>query len=212
MDIERFPGCGFSQGDELTTRAAARGARGTVGPERWAQASKAAIELGVDDERRCPHCATGRCRAAMARIWSSHAISARAAGGHSAHSAGYGAVGLAPQGALADVRASLGEGETMKAAERCGTVAVGARRIRWRHRFLAAVRQAIRNSSGIVQRTRPYVLESRKGASGSWDRKPRRRGGKARKARPLARAGAVPGRPPDRLATKRSHLPALDAA
>ena len=47
---------------------------------------------------------------------------------------------------------------------------------RWRHHFLASVRQTPDRLAGIVEADETFVLESRKG-----DRKPRRRGGKARK-------------------------------
>ena len=75
--------------------------------------------------------------------------------------------------------ASLGAGETIReAAERCGIAPSTAHR--WRHRFLAAVRQAPDRLAGIVEADETFVLESRKGER-KLDRKPRRRGGKARK-------------------------------
>ena len=75
-----------------------------------------------------------------------------------------------------------------ESAERCGIASSTARC--WRHRFMAAVRQAPDRRAGIVEADETFVLESRKGER-SLNRKPRRQGPQTR---PLSRAGADPGR------------------
>ena len=105
--------------------------------------------------------------------------------------------------------ASLGAGETIReAAERCGIAPSTA--FRWRHRFLEAVRQAPDRLAGIVEADETFVLESRKGER-KLDRKPRRRGGKARK-RGLSREQVPVLVAADRAGATLSHtLPALNA-
>ena len=122
----------------------------------------------------------------------------------------HGAVRASPQGALACLwRASLAEGETIKAsAARCGIAPSTAHR--WRHRFLAAVRQAPDRLAGIVEADETFVLASRKGER-KLERKPRRRGGKARK-RGLSRERVPILVAADRAGETLSHsLPALNA-
>jgi transposase-like protein len=73
----------------------------------------------------------------------------------------------------------LGEGDTVKgAAARCGVADTTS--FRWRHRFLAAVEAGAVKLKGIVEADETYVLASRKGAK-KLDRKPRKRGGVAKK-------------------------------
>jgi len=105
--------------------------------------------------------------------------------------------------------ASLCEGETTKAsAARCGIAPSTAHR--WRHRFLAAVRQAPERLSGIVEADETFILGSRKGER-QLNRKPRRRGGKARK-RGLAREQVPIPVAADRAGSTLSHtLPVLSA-
>ena len=105
--------------------------------------------------------------------------------------------------------ASLGTGETIKeSAERCGIAPSTAHR--WRHRFLAAVRQAPDRLAGIVEADETFVLESRKGER-KLERKPRRRGGKAKK-RGLSREQVPILVAADRGGATLSHtLPALNA-
>ena len=175
MEHERFRDW-FSRVDELTAAQRKELVAVLSDPPEGA-ASLAAIELGVDDERRCPHCgdAAGRCRAA--RRAACAGSGARSAGDvRSAH--GHGAVGLHHKERWLAFGASLAEGETIKESPRCGIAPSTAHR--WRHRFLAAVRQAPDRLAGIVEADETFVLESRKGER-KLDRKPRRRGGKARK-------------------------------
>ena len=104
---------------------------------------------------------------------------------------------------------SLAEGETIRAsAARCGIAPSTAHR--WRHRFLEAVRQAPDRLAGIVEADETFVLESRKGER-KLNRKPRRRGGKARK-RGLSREQVPILVAADRTGATLSHtLPALNA-
>ena len=63
------------------TRAQRREALAVLSGRSEGEASKAAIELGVDEARRCPHCAKGRFRAVWRGVCG--ATSARAAAGPS---------------------------------------------------------------------------------------------------------------------------------
>ena len=103
----------------------------------------------------------------------------------------------------------MAEGETIRAsAARCGIAPSTAHR--WRHRFLEAVRQAPDRLAGIVEADETFVLESRKGER-KLNRKPRRRGGKARK-RGLSREQVPILVAADRTGATLSHtLPALNA-
>ena len=101
MDHERFRDW-FSHVDDLTAMPRAEVAA-ALSERPQGAASLAAIELGVDDERRCPHCGSGgavsrgkarglrryRCKGLWEDIRCAHR---------------HGAVGSAPQGALAVVR------------------------------------------------------------------------------------------------------------
>lgn len=92
-----------------------------------------------------------------------------------------------------DFAGSLSDGDTVrKSADRCDVAVSTA--FRWRHRFLSAIKTAAAPLAGIVEADETYVLESHKG-SRAWqrakkgapdeapppDRKPRKRGGKAKK-------------------------------
>ncbi len=96
------------------------------------------------------------------------------------------------KGRWLDFARSLSEGETVrKSADRCDLAVSTA--FRWRHRFLGAIKTDAAPLRGIVEADETYVLESRKG-SRAWKqveqgqpdavapaRKPRKRGGKAKK-------------------------------
>ena len=171
-------------------------------------ASLAAIELGVDDERRCPHCASaGAVSRGKARGLRRYRC--KACGKTFGALTGTALSGLHHKERWLAFGASLGAGETIReAAERCGIAPSTAHR--WRHRFLAAVRQAPDRLAGIVEADETFVLESRKGER-KLDRKPRRRGGKARK-RGLSREQVPILVAADRAGATLSHtLPALNA-
>ncbi len=188
MDDERFRDW-FSHVDELTATQRMAVAAVLSDPPEGA-ASLAAIDLGVDHERRCRHCGAGgavsrgtarglrrvRCKACRKRFG---ALTGTALSGLH-HEERWLAFGASP-----------GAGETIReAAERCG---IAPRTTpRWRHRFLAAVRQAPDRLAGIVEALETVVLESRK-EERKLDRTRRRCGGTVRKPG-LARARADPGR------------------
>ena len=169
------------------TRAQRREALAVLSGRSEGEASKAAIELGVDEARRCPHCAS-----------------------EGAVSRGTPLSGLHHKERWLLFGASLAKGETVKAsAARCDVAVSTA--FRWRHRFLAAARSDSEVLKGIVEADETYVLESRKGARG-LGRKARRRGGKAKK-RGLAREQVPVLMAADRSGTTVSAvLPRVDAA
>ena len=206
MDHERFREW-FSHVDELTTAQCKEVATVLSDPPEGA-ASLAAIELGVDDERRCPHCASaGAVSRGKARGLRRYRC--KACGKTFGALTGTALSGLHHKERWLAFGASLGAGETIReAAERCGIAPSTA--FRWRHRFLAAVRQAPDRLAGIVEADETFVLESRKGER-KLDRKPRRRGGKARK-RGLSREQVPVLVAADRAgATLSQTLPALNA-
>ena len=204
MDHERFREW-FSHVDELTTAQCKEVAAVLSDPPEGA-ASLAAIELGVDDERRCPHCASaGAVSRGKARGLRRYRC--KACGKTFGALTGTALSGLHHKERWLTFGASLGAGETIReAAERCAPSTA----FRWRHRFLAAVRQAPDRLAGIVEADETFVFESRKGER-KLDRKPRRRGGKARK-RGLSREQVPILVAADRAGATLSHtLPALNA-
>ena len=160
------------------TRAQRREALAVLSGRSEGEASKAAIELGVDEARRCPHCASeGAVSRGMAR--GLRRYQCKGCGRTFNALSGTPLSGLHHKERWLSFGASLAKGETMKAsAARCDVAVSTA--FRWRHRFLAAARSDSEVLKGIVEADETYVLESRKGARG-LGRKARRRGGKAKK-------------------------------
>ena len=208
MDIKGFQ-VWLSAARRADARAAARGARGTFGPERG---------RGIE----------GRDRAWCGRGPALSALRERR-GGFARYGAGSAALpvqglrcrtfnaltgtplsGLHHKERWLSFGASLAKGETVKAsAARCDVAVSTA--FRWRHRFLAAARSDSEVLKGIVEADETYVLESRKGARG-LGRKARRRGGKAKK-RGLSREQVRVLMAADRSGTTVSAvLPRVDAA
>jgi transposase-like protein len=155
------------------------------------EASLAAIELGVGEDRRCPRCdAPGAVANGKARGLQRYRC--KACGRTFGALTGTRLSGLHRKEAWLTFGASLADGDTIKASsERCGVAVSTA--FRWRHRFLEAVQTGAEKLRGIVEADETFVLSSRKG-SRAWkkgkeggtpadppDRKPRRRGGKAKK-------------------------------
>ncbi len=176
MDHERFRDW-FPRVDELTAAQRREVAAVLSGPSEVA-ASLAAIELGVDDERRCPHCGAGGA-VSRGKARGLRRFRCKDCGKTFGALTGTALSGLHHKERWLAFGASLAEGETIKeSAGRCGIAPSTAHR--WRHRFLAAVRQAPDRLAGIVEADETFVPESRKGER-KLDRKPRRRGGKARK-------------------------------
>ena len=192
------------------TRAQRREALAVLSGRSEGEASKAAIELGVDEARRCPHCASeGAVSRGMAR--GLRRYQCKGCGRTFNALSGTPLSGLHHKERWLSFGASLAKGETVKAsAARCDVAVSTA--FRWRHRFLAAARSDSEVLKGIVEADETYVLESRKGARG-LGRKARRRGGKAKKLRPLARAGAGShGGRPERDDGQRGAAQGVDAA
>ena len=176
MDHERFRDW-FSRVDELTAAQRKEVVAVLSDPPEGA-ASLAAIKLGVDDERRCPHCGAGGA-VSRGKARGLRRFRCKDCGKTFGALTGTALSDLHHKERWLDFGASLAEGETIKeSAERCGIALSTAHR--WRHRFLAAIRQAPDRLAGIVEADETFVLESRKGER-KLDRKPRRRGGKARK-------------------------------
>ena len=91
------------------TRAQRREALAVLSGRSEGEASKAAIELGVDEARRCPHCASEG--DGFARYGAgSAALPVQGLRQDLQRAERYAAVGLAPQGTLAVVRGVAGEG------------------------------------------------------------------------------------------------------
>ena len=160
MDHERFRDW-FLRVDELTATQRKEVAAVLSDPPEGA-APLSAIELGVDDERRCPHCDAGGA-VSRGKARGLRRFRCRACG-----KTFNALTGTALSGLHHKYGASLAEGETIKeAAERCRIAPSTAHR--WRHRFLAAVRQAPDRLAGIVEADETFVLESRKGER-CWNR------------------------------------------
>ena len=126
-------------------------------------ASLAAIELGVDDERRCPHCASaGAVSRGKARGLRRYRC--KACGKTFGALTGTALSGLHHKERWLAFGASLGAGETIppeagpsaagKACAKHGASLASPR-------FLAAVRQAPDRLAGIVEADETFVLESR---------------------------------------------------
>ena len=151
----------------------------------------AAIELGVGEDRCCPHCgvqgavANGKARGMQRYL-------CRACTRTFGALTGTRLSGLHRKDMWLTFGECLADGDTVKvSAERCGVAVSTA--FRWRHRFLEAVSTSAGKLRGIVEADETFVLASRKGdqiwkrakegksAPGLPDRKPRKRGGKAKK-------------------------------
>ena len=138
MDHERFRDW-FSRVDELTATQRKEVAAVLSDPPEGA-ASLAAIELGVDDERRCPHCDAGGA-VSRGKARGLRRFRCKECGKTFSALTGTALSGLHHKERWLSYGASLAEGETIKeAAERCRIAPSTAHR--WRHRFLKAVRQA----------------------------------------------------------------------
>ena len=205
-DDERFRDW-FSHVDELTATQRMAVAAVLSDPPEGA-ASLAAIELGVNDERRCRHCGAG---GAVSRGTARglRRVRCKACGKRFGALTGTALSGLHHEERWLAFGASPGAGEAIReAAERCGIAPRTAPR--WRHRFLAAVRQAPDRLVGIVEALETVVLESRKGER-KLDRTPRRRGGTVRKPGLVREPGPILVAA-DRAGETLSHtLPALNA-
>ena len=163
MDQERFRDW-FTRVDDLTP-AQRQEVSAALSGRPQGEDALAAIELGVDDERRCPHCASaGAVSRGKARGLRRYRC--KACGKTFGALTGTALSGLHYKERWLSFGEALAEGETIvESAERCGIAPSTA--FRWRHRFLKAPRQAPDRLRGIVEADETFVLESRKG-SGSW--------------------------------------------
>ena len=196
MDHDRFRDW-FSRVDELT-----------ASQRKEVAAALAAVELGVDDERRCPHCGVGGA-VSRGKTRGLRRFRCKECGKTFGSLTGTALSGLHHKECWLAFGASLAEGKTIReAARRCG-IAPGTAHRR-RHRFLAAGRQEPDRLAGIVEADETFVLESCEGER-RLNRKPRRRGGKARK-RGLSREQVPIPVAADRGGETLSHtLPVLNA-
>ena len=170
------------------TRAQRREALAVLSGRSEGEASKAAIELGVDEARRCPalRARAGAVSRGMAR--GLRRYQCKGCGRTFNALSGTPLSGLHHKERWLSFGASLAKGETVKAsAARCDVAVSTA--FRWRHRFLAAARSDSEVLKGIVEADETYVLESRKGARG-LGAQGTAAGRQGEEARPLARAGA----------------------
>ena len=196
------------------TRAQRREALAVLSGRSEGEASKAAIELGVDEaRRRCPHCSSeGAVSRGMAR--GLRRYQCKGCGRTFNALSGTPLSGLHHKERWLSFGASLAKGETVKAsAARCDVAVSTA--FRWRHRFLAAARsdstRGRRCSRGSWKRTRPTSWRAGRARAG-LGRKARRRGGKAKK-RGLSREQVPVLMAADRSGTTVSAvLPRVDAA
>ena len=169
------------------TRAQRREALAVLSGRSEGEASKAAIELGVDEARRCPHCASeGAVSRGMAR--GLRRYQCKGCGRTFNALSGTPLSGLHHKERWLSFGASLAKGETVKAsAARCDVAVSTA--FRWRHRFLAAGAERFggaQGDRGSGRDLRPGEPEgcARAGAQGTAA------GRQGEEARPLARAGA----------------------
>jgi transposase-like protein len=131
------------------------------------EASIAAIELGVDEGRACPRCATlGAVANGKARGLQRYRC--KACGRTFGALTGTRLSGLHRKEVWLTFGACLTDGDTVKAsAERCGVAVSTA--FRWRHRFLEAAKSGAGKLRGIVEADETFVLASRKGDH-AWKR------------------------------------------
>ena len=163
---------------EMLTEAQKAEARNVLAGRPYNEAALAAIELGVDENRRCPHCGSpGAVLRGKPR--GLRRYKCKGCGKTFDARTGTPLSGLHYKERSLEFGKSLAKGETVKAsAERCGISVSTA--FRWRHRFLKAASDSAVKLGGIVEADETYFLESRKGDR-NLDREARRRGGKAKK-------------------------------
>ena len=155
------------------------------------EASVAAVEMGVGEDRTCPRCgahgavANGKTRGVQRYLCQSCNRTFGAMTGRSMN-------GLHHKDLWLTYSECLANGDTIRtAAKQCGRAISTS--FRWRHRFLAGINTGTDKLKGIVEADETWFLESRKGdrvwtraAKGKPSaerpvRKARKRGGKATK-------------------------------
>ena len=149
------------------------------------EASVAAIELGVDEDRCCPYCGTpgavanGKARGMQRYLCRTCKRTFGALTGTRLS-------GLHRKEVWLTFGDCLADGDTVKAsAERCGVAVSTA--FRWRHRFLEVIKSSAGKLRGIVEADETFVLASRKG-SRAWNEVPRQLSELVPSHRPACRA------------------------
>lgn len=176
MELSEFQAW-LAAAEELSEAQKAE-AREVLSGRSGPKAALAALELGVGEDRRCPHCQTP---GAVARGYARGLRRYRCKGCGKSFNAltGTPLSGLRHKERWLEFGRSLAERETVvTSAERCDVAVSTA--FRWRHRFLKAAKNGGQKLRGIVEVDETFVLASRKG-SRQLGRKPRKRGGKAAK-------------------------------
>ena len=176
MEREAFQAW-LAEADGLSPRQREEAERVLAEPASLA-AVVALLEARIDEARRCPHCSA---EGAVIRGRSNglRRYCCKGCGKTFNALTGTPLARLRKKELWAAFAEGLGEGDTVEgAAARCGVA--GSTSFRWRHRFLAAVKAGSIKLKGIVEADETYVLTSRKGAR-KLDRKPRKRGGVAKK-------------------------------
>ena len=198
MDIKGFQA--WLSAARGLTRAQRREALAVLSGRSEGEASKAAIELGVDEARRCPHCAReGAVSRGMAR--GLRRYQCKGCGRTFNALSGTPLSGLHHKERWLSFGASLAKGETVKAsAARCDVAVSTA--FRWRHRFLAAGRQG--------EEAWPFARAGAGSHCGGPERDDGQRGaapGRCGGARGCPRSGGREGRPAG--LRRRRELPTL---
>ena len=188
----------LAQVDQLSA-AQRREAKAALSGGSQASASLAAIEAGVGEGRRCPHCgAPGAVSRGKAR--GLRRYQCKGCGKTFNAATGTPLAGLHRKERWLEFGTFLAEGETVRAsAGRCGLAVNTA--FRWRHRFLAAESRDPRRLAGIVEADETYVLADAAALADEASREPRpavrRDGGLRRRldGGPAARACTTDCRP-----------------
>ena len=150
---------------DALTEAQREEAREVLSGRSEADAALAAVELGVDEERRCPRCDTpGAVSKGKARGLRRY-LCKKGCGRTFNALTGTPLSRLRHKERWLSFGEALAEGETVKASsERCDVAVTTA--FRWRHRFLKAVATAPDKLKGIVEADETYVLASPQGGAG----------------------------------------------
>ena len=176
MDNGRFQEW-LSEMEELTA-AQRTEAEAALSGQSQASASLAAVEAGIGEDRRCPHCGTP---GAVSRGRANGLRRYQCKGCKRTFNAATGTplAGLHHKDRLLGFGACLRAGNTLReSAAHCGIDITTA--FRWRHRFLAVKNREPEKLTGIVEADETWFPESLKGKR-KPARKARRRGGKAGK-------------------------------
>ena len=125
------------------------------------EASVAAVEMGVGEDRTCPRCGT-RGSKANGKSQGLQRYLCRSCNRTFGATTGTSMNGLHHKELWLTYSECLANGDTIAtAAKRCGIAVSTA--FRWRHRFLAGINTSTDKLKGIIEADETYFLESRKG-------------------------------------------------